>query len=210
MNKKREITQRLLLLLILAAVMTALAALGALRDADLAVGDFLYQRPGFISGEIVLITVDDAALERLGPQQGWSREVYARAIEALNADPGRRPAAIGLDVLFTGETDPEADAYLAAAAAKYGNVAAASSARFGTAGPGAGDGSAASGDSFSGLGYYRPYEALAASVRVGHVNAMLDRDGRVRQQILYLTTPEGERVPCLALTLARMYREARG
>ena len=54
----------------------------------------------------------------------------ARILEYLNASPDARPAVIGLDVLYSGETDPVKDGRLAEAAGA-GNVVTAAAAGFG-------------------------------------------------------------------------------
>ena len=111
--------------------MTLLAALGLVYRLDQTASDLLYQRRTPQDGEIVLVGMDDRAIAEFGPFTTWTRDLYAQAIEALNASEDCRPAAIAIDVLFTGENDPDLDAWLAEAAAEYGNVIAASAYTFG-------------------------------------------------------------------------------
>lgn len=64
--------------------------------------------PRQVAGEIVVIDIDRAALERHGSWP-WSREKFAELIDAIAA---ARPKAIGLDVLFDGP-DEQSPAALA-------------------------------------------------------------------------------------------------
>ncbi len=192
----------------LALVLTLIAGLGALSTPDLALSDLIYQRHGASDGQIVLVGIDQRALEALGPYGKWDRSVFARALEALNAPEDDRPAVIGIDVLFTGASSPEADEALARAAEKYGNVVTASAAEFGgVEADGAGSYHI---DSFSIQGFDEPYAALRDVTTQGHVNAMLDSDGVLRHAMLELRLPDGRTVPSFALTIARRYREATG
>ena len=171
-----------------AAVLSALALSGWLFTADARLSDRLYQRPVARDGEIVVIGMDRRAVELLGPMP-WSRSVMADCIAYLNeADPARRPAVIGIDVLYVGESsDPEADAYLAAAAADGGNVVVAAAATFGSA-------LVEDDDDFymdprAVLAWDAPYPALAEQADFGHINAMADRDGVMRHSLLYVDVP---------------------
>lgn len=195
--------------LLAAALLTLLAGLGVLDRPDRAAADLLYQRPRASEGQIVLVGIDQKALETLGPYNGWDREIFARAVETLNATEEDRPAVIGLDVLFTGTSSPEADAALAEAAGRYGNVVTASAAEFGGALLSDGSGGYTL-DGFAPSSYTEPYEALREASAQGHVNAMLDSDGVLRHSLLSFELPDGRQAPSFALTVARKYREAKG
>ncbi len=205
----KELKRILSLALAAALLLTLLAGLGVLDRPDQAVADLLYQQEQGSDGEIVLVGIDQRALEELGPYNQWSRDIFARAVEALNASEEDRPAVIGLDVLFIGETVPEADTALAEAAGRYGNVVTASSAEFGGALLPDGDG-----DyylyGFSPLSYDEPYEALRNVTVQGHVNAMMDGDGVIRHSLLRVELPDGREVPSFALATVRKYLEANG
>lgn len=183
-----------------ALVLTLLAGLGALDRIDRAASDLLYQRPQSSEGRIVLVGIDQKALETLGPFSQWGRDIFARALDALNAVEKDRPAVIGLDVIFAGETSPAADMALSEAAGRYGNVVTASAAEFGRELL----------DGFSVVAYDAPYDDLRAVTAQGHINAMLDVDGTLRHSLLSLSLPDGQQIPSFALTIARKYCEARG
>ncbi len=198
-----------LLALAIAGGLTLLAGLGVLKRADLALSDGLYQRREPSDGQIVLVGIDQRALEEIGPYSQWSREVFARALDWLNQSEDCRPAVIGLDVLFAGQSDPDADARLARAAGRYGNVVTACAAEFGSALVGRGDGDYDL-DTFSVVAFDQPYQSLAAAADQGHINAMQDGDGILRHHLLRLELSDGTRVPSLALAVAEKYRQERG
>ena len=192
-----------------AAGLTLLMGLGLLDRLDRAAADALYQGPSAREGQIVLVGIDQRAIDALGPYSGWGRGVMAQVIEALNQSQECRPAVIALDVLYAGDSDPEQDAALAAAAGRYGNVIAASAGQFGAGLEQQAGGEYALRD-FSLLGYEQPYAALAAAAGEGHINAMLDTDGILRHHLLQFTLPNGREVPSMALAAARLYRQSRG
>lgn len=202
-------SRAVLLGLCCAGAMTLLAGLGVLRTADLTASDAWYQRRSASDGEIVLVGIDQRALEEIGPYSQWGRDVMAMAIEALNQSEDCRPAVIGLDVLYAGQTDPELDQWLAEAAGQYGNVIAAGAAEFGTAMVQGEDGEYRL-DPFSLLAYDEPYPALREAAAQGHINAMLDADGVLRHHLLSIRLPDGREIPSLALAAARKYREYLG
>ena len=195
-----------LAMLLAAAVLTALAGLGVLDTPDHAASDALYQRRGVTDGEVCLIGIDDRAIDELGPYGQWGRDIIAQVLDILNESEDCRPAAIGIDVLYTGESTAEADRALAEAAGRYGNVVTACLSQFGTAL--AEDGT---GDYYQDISSMRsfeePYAALKAVTTQGHINAMLDADGILRHHLLYFDLLDGKRIPSLALAVAERYRE---
>ena len=117
---------------VLSVLFAVLSLTGLFYQPDQMLSDWLYQSPEALDGNIFVIGIDERAMDDIGPYQTWGRDVMAMALEALNADESCRPAVIGVDVLYTGESDPDLDAYLAEAAGAYGNVVVASVANFGT------------------------------------------------------------------------------
>lgn len=190
-----------------AAALTLLAWLGALDRADLAACDAFYQQPYATDGKIVIVGIDQKALEAYGPYQEWCRDGVARALEVLNAGPDGRPAAIGIDILFSGSTNPGADAALAGAAGRYDNVFTACAAEFDTDFVETEDGGFAL-DNFLLTAFEEPFPALKQATQQGHINAMLDADGILRHHLLYFDLPDTTRVPSLALALAGRYSDA--
>lgn len=205
---KKATLRKLFISFAVAAALTAICRLGALTYIDNAASDAMYQRPMASEGDIVIIGIDPQSLEDLGRFQDWDRDVLAQALETLNSDPDTRPAAIGVDVLFIGETDADADAYLVEAAALYDNVVMACNIQFGS-GVMESDGSAYWSNSLV-TRFEEPFEELKAVTRQGHINAMLSSDGILRSALLEIDIPDGRRVSSFNYELYRLYTETNG
>lgn len=208
-KNNRQWVKAILLPAVVSGALTLTAASGILDAADLSLSDRWYQSRSASDGKIVLVGIDQRALEEIGPYSQWGRDVAAMALEALNASEDCRPAVIAVDVLYAGETDPEADAWLAEAAGRYGNVLTACAAEYGEALVEDRPGEYRL-DTFALTAFEEPYEALQTVTRQGHINAMLDTDGVLRHHLLDMELPDGTRVPSMALAAAQMYREAVG
>lgn len=195
---------------IIAAVLTLLAASGILDKADLTASDLLYQSRSSSDGKIVIVGIDQRALDAVNkPYSQWGRDIMAKIVDTLNESEECRPAVIALDVLYTGETDEQADTLLAEAAGKYGNVVTACFAAFGSTVEESGDGKYdLKKDSIIAL--EKPYHALKSVTEQGHTNAGLDDDGILRHHLLYLAMPDGTKIPSLALAAAEKYLEYKG
>ena len=192
-----------------AGLMTLLAALGALDGVDHAAADAWYQSRSAAGEEIVLVGIDERAVEEIGPYQEWGRDIIAMALEALNESEDCHPAAIAIDVLYAGERDPETDAWLAEAAGAYHNVVTACIAEFADTIVEDADGVFRR-DRFAILGFEEPYAALREATTQGHINAMLDSDGILRHHMLRMSLPDGREVPSMALAAAQKYWEYHG
>ncbi len=208
MTKQKQFLVRLAVALAAAAAMTALAASGLLDATDGAASDALYQRPAAADGEIVVIGIDQRALEELGPMP-WPRNYMAEAIEYLNADPEARPAAIGIDVLYVGgSADADADAQLVSAAEEGGNVVFASAATFGSEIVKEDAGFYV--DDRAVLGWDSPFDELAAVSDTGHINAMHDSDGVIRHAMLFVDVPDVGYIPSFSRMIYERWCAARG
>ena len=196
------------LALIAALLATAVIGAGALRRVDRWTQDWLFQRPGVPSGDIVIIGIDETAFDLLGPYNTWDRNIMASALEALAADPDNLPAAVAVDVLYAGNTAPEADERLARAAGALGNVVTGVMAEFGEKITWE-DGKATALEADALIGIAQPYEALRSVTVQGHINAMVDSDGVLRHALLYVDDGE-QRIPSMALQSARLFAVANG
>ena len=196
--------------ILLAALLTAVIASGVLYHADQSVSDRIYQKTGSTSSNIVVIGLDEASIDALGPLP-WPRSYMAEAISYLNnADPDSRPAVIGIDVLYTGNSaDQDIDRQLVNAAGQYGNVVLASAAVFG---------SEASSDE-NGIyhinersiqGFDAPFDELAQAASYGHINAMADADGIFRHALLYVDVPEEGQVYSFSRVIYEKWCESNG
>lgn len=206
---KKLLNNSIIISLIASALVTLIiAGAGVLKRPDTIVSDAWYQSPRALDGQIIVIGIDDKALEEIGPYSTWTRSVYAEALEKLAQDPERLPAVVAIDALFLDASDPESDARLAAAAEKLGNVVTASFANIGSQVVTDENGNTYF-DKNAILTYDEPYDALKDVTRQGHINAMLDTDGILRHALWYIT-PDGERVYSMAYTAALVYGEKNG
>ena len=207
MNNKK--IRQLILDLLVAAALTAVAALGVLRAPDGFVSDAFYQRTGVTDGQIVVLGMDQRAVEELGPMP-WPRTVMAEVIDILNSPPEGGPAVIGIDVLYTGEGDPEADAALTEAVARGGNVVVASAAIFGTDFTDLEDGGTVVNERAV-VDWDAPFPGLEeAAADTGHINVMSDKDGILRRLMLYVDAPDGRRVLSFPRVIYERWCEASG
>lgn len=191
-----------------AAVFTVAAAAGAFYKMDMTLSDAYYQRPEATDERIVIVGIDEEALAAIGPFQTWGRGVMADVVEYLNGQE-EKPAVIGLDVLFSGETEPVEDERLAKAAKAGGNVVTAAAASFGSRMMESGAGTLYL-DDFSVRSFDQSYDALFRVTGQGHINAMYDKDGILRHNLLSVTAPDGRRIPSFSMEIAKRYREWEG
>ena len=198
-----------LLPVIASVLVTAIIGAGALVRVDRWVQDWLFQRPGVTSRNIVIIGIDEEALDILGPYHTWTREIVAQALEALSADPEKKPAVTAIDILYSGNTSSQADERLAEAAGKLGNVVTAAMAEFGDSITWE-NGRAASRNASALINYEQPYEKLRECTVQGHINAMSDMDGVLRHALLYVEPENGKRVYSMACETARIFLEKNG
>lgn len=196
-------------MVVIAGILTLAAASGLLEKADLSMMDALYQSRSASDGDIVIVGIDQRALEEIGPYNQWGRDIIAMTLEAMNESEECRPAAIAVDVLYAGETSEGPDEWLAEAAGQYGNVVTACAAEFGDSLVEGQDGEYYL-NNFSVEAFDEPYDALREVTDQGHINAMLDTDGILRHHLLSVTLPDGEEVPSLALAAVQKYRQYHG
>ncbi len=198
-----------LIVLAAALLVTLLVWAGSLRRVDKWVQDRLFQRPGLISEDIVLIGIDEESLSALGPYNSWDRTVMASALEALAADPEKRPAVTAVDALYASATDPAADARLAEAVKELGNVVTGVVAEFGQRITWDGI-RVDTVDTSAVLNVEYPYDALREAATLGHINAMYDQDGVMRHALLCFDTEDGGRIWSMPAETARLFLEQRG
>ena len=194
--------------LIAAAAVTVLTGAGVLQRVDRWMQDGMFQRPGVTSSQIAIIGIDEEALSALGPYQTWDRNIMASALEALAAEPDKKPAVTAIDVLYVGETEPEADLRLANAAAELGNVVTACLAEYGEQVTWE-NGRAAAIDTSAVVSFAQPFEAMRQCTTQGHINAMSDADGVVRHGLLYVEPAFG-RVWSMSRVAAQMFAAQQG
>ncbi len=204
---KGKKTKKILICAAGALIIMILALAGLADRLDQWIQDTVYQRAKSLDGQIVVIGIDDEALNRLGSYGTWDRHIMARALEALNSDPERKPAVTAIDTLYTGQTDPDADEHLVKAAKELGDVVVASFGVLGDKIIERSDGSLAY-DHYDVLSYEEPFEGLRKVTRQGHINAQYDTDGIMRHALLYIEPDE--RVYSMAYETASVYMKKKG
>ena len=191
-----------------AGIFTIAAASGLFYEMDNRLSDALYQERRGTDGRIAIVGIDQRSLEALGPFGTWDRRILAQTVSYLNQGD-IRPAVIGLDVLLAGENGTEGDLLLAEAAGTGENVVTAAAGTFGSSLVTAADGTFYL-DDFTVKSFDEPYKALRDVTAQGHINAMYDKDGILRHQLLELGLPDGRVFPSFALTIARKYIQQEG
>ncbi len=205
-----DFIRRVVIAVLVASFFTVVAAAGGFYTLDNIIADKAYQERSVASADIVLIEINQQALEDLGPISDWTRDIYAQLIEVLNADEATAPAVIGFDVLFASETIEASDAALVEVAASYDNVVFGSAAEFGNSLV-LGDDGEYTLDTFSVTAYDSPFAALAAVAAQAHLNVMLDDDGILRHQLLSFTEPDsGQVIYSFASVIAQKYADYYG
>ena len=111
--------------------------------------------------DMLILAIDEASLARVG-RWPWSREVLAQVLEQL-AQAGSGPVLVDVILAEPQQQDPQADARLAAAIAAHGRVV------LPVFMPRAG------------APAVRPLPAFASGARLGHAQALVDRDGVTRR-----------------------------
>ncbi len=220
MQNKTLVFKRLLIGLVVALIASgwyALSAGGQLASflgadpalaLDTRIQDAVYQSPRLPSPHIYVIGIDENTLRELGPWHTWSRSLMAEMVQVLNADPENAPAVIGVDVSYFQNTQPEADAALAAAAKQGGNVVVACEAVF--------DDVLAYDEAgrpflqrMQTVNMDFPYDALREASTQGFINTLPDQDGVIRQSTLQVDF-EGEQTFGFSYEIYRQYATMRG
>ena len=195
--------------LLFAGLIAVFSYCGGLSAMDSWLEDVSFQTARTTSGKVVVIGIDEEALAAFGPFSTWDRSIIASALEALAADPEHRPSVVAIDMLYSGTTDPAADARLARAAEALGCVVTADAASFEKGGQLMEDGTYAY-SSYNITGFEEPFQQLREVTTQGHINAMHDADGILRHAILYLDPPGHERVHSMAYAAASLYAGQHG
>lgn len=139
-------------------------------------------------GDVTLVLIDESTLARFGQWPWKDRGIHARVIDQLKSAGA---SVIVFDVIFSENADSAADAKLADAVARAGNVVLAGFS------PGAG-GTRDGIPSISSL--VEPIEPLARAADVGLAMAAPDPDGSLRHALLLAVNAEtGKPIPQLAL-----------
>ena len=74
----------------IAFIISSIAATTWLDEIDCRVSDWIYQSPGQISSDIVVIGIDSETLSKFGPLSAWLRRDVSKFITYLNEHDYRR------------------------------------------------------------------------------------------------------------------------
>lgn len=169
----------------IAFIIVLLFDYGFLKNIENMSEDTLYQSAGTIPEDIKIIAIDEETLSQLGSYSQWDRNYFAKLIEILNENKEKAPKVIGIDVIFSGTNDSEADKRLVEAAKKYDNLVIASSIAFDNY-------LYKDNDKYGRLQYVsgegKPYDELAKVTDYGFTNAIFDEDGVVRRFHTYISS----------------------
>jgi len=205
---KKISLRKAVFVLVMSLFYTLVAFLGLFNRIDKWIQDSILLRPQALTGDVVVIGIDDDSLERLGPYNTWDRNVMANALRALSSEPENMPSVVAIDTLYSGTTDPAADANLVSAVKALPRVITACAGEFGSDFVEDGKGSFSRQDHLV-LGYEEPFADLQEVSTQGHINAMYDLDGVLRHALLYFDV-NGVRVYSMAWEAASAFAEAYG
>lgn len=196
--------------LIVSLLMLAGVSSGKFYSINCTLADAMYQSTDHFTDEILVIGIDSYALQELGDWP-WERDLMADVLLALNADPDNQPAAIGVDVLYVMENDPEVDQYLIDTLSTMDNVVLASAVEF-TRGMVVDEMNSGYMTDYAVSAYETPFDALAAVVPYGHVNSMFDTDGVLRHHLWSVPSEDSkdEEILSMPYLLYQMYCENKG
>ncbi len=203
----RNTKRHLLVSLAGALIFTLICGSGILMSLDQMLADALYQSPETVSGDIVIIGIDDRSQAKFGRYTNWDRNIMAQALEVLASDPQKKPAVVAIDTLYTEKSDqPEADNHLAEAASNL-YVITASMVRYDYNIVQNADDSNAFYSSYSAVSYHPPYDLLRQVAREGHINAVSDKDGYMRHALLFVSPRKDVKVYSMAYLTASAYAQ---
>ena len=205
--KKTTALSTLITAILLAAAVFLLSFFQPLYSLDKLISDPLYQSPSTPDKRISIIAIDEDTIAKYGEVSSWSREIPAKLVETLDADPERAPALIVFDLMFISDRDADGDRAFAAAAYKYGNVITASNVVYQMRLARTGDGISQDWEHIKAVEY--PYEELLQASGHGFANTMIDRDQFIRSAKLYADY-DGERIWSLSAETALRLTELTG
>lgn len=197
--------KKILCAVLLFTVIALVSFLELFYSADRFVMDKLYQTPTKTNVDIRIIAIDEKTLAAYGPLHTWSREKTAELIELFRTQKDSMPAVIGLDILFSGEGDAEADNRLAKACSGVNSIVAAANIVNQTVLETDENGLLQENRLHISM-IEEPYPALLSEVEIGFANIIQDRDGYIRRSFTHREF-EGERIDSFAMRVYRSYCE---
>ncbi len=204
MIKKHNVMKKIIISLLGAAVISVFFSLSFFVQTANSLSDAVYLSHETPSSEIILIGMDNRAIEKYGSMP-WDRQIMAQAVDKLCESEENKPAVIGIDALYTTQTNEQSDAMLANAVENAQNVVLASNIYFDS--ELVLEGNAFYMDGFEAISIEQPIEALNNVAKIGHANAMFDADGILRHAIWEVELPNGETHPSFNGAIYSEYME---
>lgn len=201
--KKKNYLQTLIIL----AASFLISFYGILSAVDRWGMDTFYQTPSSTDNRIRIIAVDEKTLSEYGTFSSWSREKSAELISLLNGSEESKPAAIGFDIMFIGDSDADTDAMLANACEGSDNIVTAVNIVNETVLE-TNNGKLQE-NKLHIADVELPYEALYQNTHIGFANTAPDSDSYVRRAILYRMYEE-ERIDSFSSAVYHLYCENEG
>lgn len=197
------------IIIIFLVIITTLIYNDVFYSIDKTFSDRIFQKEQVVDRRIVILGIDDEALEYFGPYDTWTRDIYGDVVNILNEDKDSKPLVIGLDVLFTGEKDKENDDYFIEACSQAQNVVLGSLAQFESELIIEENNNFYLND-YNIEKYMEPFNGIKKVTKQGFLNSMMDKDGIFRTGILSLDLPNGEKVHSFSYEIYKEYAKVRG
>ncbi len=199
-------SRKYILGLVFACLVVLIPYTGMFFKTSQTVNDTLYQETNITNSDFCIIGIDEFSIDELGSFP-FDRSLFAELLDMLNSSD-TPPIAIGVDVLFTGESNEDSDGYLVEVVEQYDNIILACSANYSSQLVlGEGNLSYIDLSSLTSMNY--PFPALKEVANLAHINSSLDEDSILRHSILSIVTDTGETLPSLHLALYQKYCEAK-
>lgn len=187
---------------ILFLLTSGLFLFGLFDKVEYFISDALYSSIRPANQNIFVIGIDSDTLSQYGPWGSWSRQMTADLIRYLNEEETSKPAVIGIDIMFSGNTTDREDQALVDAVVSGGNVVTASQAYFST-----------EIDKFYSSETIQKYETpfldLDMVSKSGMINIFADSDGFVRHGI-YEYPYQGQNIMSFSAVIANIYTQKMG
>ena len=116
----KKLNVKIIIVAVLAAVAVFLLTyFNTFSSLDFWINDKLNQTGRAPDLPIVVVGIDDKTTNAMGQPYTWNRDVYAKVMDKLHADPEKQPSVVTFDILFQGDKDSATDKMFADACEKY-------------------------------------------------------------------------------------------
>lgn len=187
---KKDNVKHLIGTCVIMALTFVLCFFQLLYTFDKVLADRLFQQPSATNPAIKIIKIDEKSLKEIGQYMTWNRDIPARLVELLSADPEAKPAVIAFDVLYVNEMDEAGDTHFAEACREAGNVITATNLVYNKKALQDHNGDYYV-DELNLVMVEESYPALRETTDDAFANTTQDKDGYIRQALAYAETENG-------------------